>query len=1146
MGLVNTGASLGGMAGGANTARLMVVISGNTQGLQSALAGATAEVQGFSNKVNAMKANSHAIGNALIRGISLPAMAVGGAALKMAMDYEAAMGRVAGLTTLRANEVEQAYGRILQMSTEVGVAPVELANSLYFAGSAGLHFEEAMQVVEASALGAAIGMGEAADLSKILIFALNNYRDTGLTAARAMDVFSAAIKQGTADPDELALALGRVLPVAKEVGVTFDTTVASIAALTNLGLPTRVAATSLRALFGGLLAPTKQATEALAEFGITTEQLRDAVDAGPLVAFKMLEDAVGGNEDMMRKIIPQIRAFTAYLGLSGEQMKRSAKVFDEVRNSAGAFEKAVARIQKTRKFQFAIALEELRVAGVKMGTALFPIFEKLIGIIGGFGSILGGFGDVGQGMIATLVLMAAALGPLVKLYAVLTNQGQGLFTSFRAGAAAAGVFAASSLILVGSMKSVSENGLSMTSALMLAVSGFAVAKIAAEALALGLARVGAASAAMNVALLANPIALALSATALAIGVLVHKAGAAERSVKALGTAFRGFGSDTVISATALRDLEGSLNAVELDLFRDAVQKARVNGKQFGESIGDIRAEVKKEMAAIEATMSAHEKRIEGGWLDWLGTNEEETQLDALAEIDKALGDTSVSFEQQVKDKIALFGREGEAVEAMAGKYGVSTDYLESVLGEVGTAAHELSGDTEQAFAEQVGFVDKGTGEMIAALQEQQAAEEKFIAERQESLRADVLGRFFEGNIEKVKRSTAAIIAATTKQTQAMVTMAGDINTLRMRGLDPGALQLLVDQGPAMVGKFVEASDKELQKFEDNYHMTLGAVDAAILNEGDHQEIKGKKIVGQFSEGMLSNSKLPVAASTRIVGAVVSAYQAGDIGDAGVEFITTFADRMEAMNHLPKKAATSIMDQVVSAVKAGKIKDASIEQIWSMARAWVDNADIPKDAAGFVVEDIVRVLRASSSRTNGAGGLAVRGYADGIMGAAGVAQAAGLLIAEKTKKSFSFSAYDIGFKVGGTFASGLVDGWAMAGRELVGLTDQTKTKVKDGMKGSPKYFTYYVGQDLVKQLNEGMGTVSVTGMGRPGIGRGRRFAMAGAGKSKDRRDGGPVEIRGRLVLAGGDAYIEGVAVDVVEGNASRQSGHSRLRRRKAVD
>lgn len=1081
MGLVNTGASLGGLAGGANVARLMVVISGSSAGLSSALAAATADVQGFGNKLTGLKQNSGAIGSALIRGISLPAMAVGGAAIKMAMDYEAAMARVAGLTTLTGSQVEKAYDGILEMSTRVPTAPVDLAESLYYAGSAGLKFGEAMQVVEASAQAAAIGMGEAEDISKILIFALNNYRDEGLTTARAMDVFTAAIKEGTAAPDELAIALGRVLPVAKEVGVSFDTTVASVAALTNLGLPTRVAATSLRALFGGLLAPTKQATEALSEFGITTDQLRDAVDAGPLVAFGMLEDAVGGNEDMMRKIIPQIRAFTAYLGLSGEQAKRAADVYNDVRNSAGAFDKAVSRIETSKQFQFALALNKMREAGIQLGTALFPVFDRLVSIIGTFGGVLGSLGELGTSAVAALVAMAAAIGPLVKLYAVLSNQGAGMATSLKSMGAGALTATAGWLVLAGTMKQVEKNGVTLGTGLMIAVSGFAAMgltmNVAAAALtrysaAAGVSAAASARAATAATVLQSawlPFAAIVAAGAVAVAIFRSKAQETERQVRDLGKAFQDLGADTLLSKQAFRDLSTSLDGVQLDIFRDAVEQAGATGETFATNIGDIINQVEQEISRLESVTS------DGGGsvVDLFRLDEAENQLSALK-------DQREVFKQQAEDQIALYGQEGQAYDRLATKYGVSSEFIRENVSKVGVGVTELSGDVEQAWAEQVGFVDKSTGKIVAAQREMQAQEEKITAERIEALRGNMLGTFFEKDVAKVKASTAKLVANTTKQTQAYVQMAADVNSLRIRGLDPGALQFLVDQGPAMVAKFADASGAELKTFENNYYKSLGAVDAAILNEGDHQEAKGNKIVGQFASGMLSNRALPVAATTRIVGEVTDAFARGKINEQGVAFIGKFADRMEAMKGIPKAAAVRIMDGVIQAIRSRSLVGAGASEILEFAQGIARSSGAPKENTEQIVDQIVRVL--TTIPGNDMGYKVGSGFAQGLTAAESRARAAALGIAGATRGILSgIDGYGPGWQVGQQFAAGLNAAEHTINQAIAGVAQGAKKGAEKDFRDSPKYFTYYLGQRLVKQMDEGIRSINTRGtINRPSV------------------------------------------------------------------
>ena len=84
----------------------------------------------------------------------------------------------------------------------------------------------------------------------------------------------AAVREGKLEADELAGSMGRVLPVASSMGVSFNEVGAAFASMSRTGTNANEAATQLRSIMVSLLKPTKQAEDALAGMGLSSEQLR--------------------------------------------------------------------------------------------------------------------------------------------------------------------------------------------------------------------------------------------------------------------------------------------------------------------------------------------------------------------------------------------------------------------------------------------------------------------------------------------------------------------------------------------------------------------------------------------------------------------------------------------------------------------------------------------------------------------------------------------------------------------------------------------------------------------------------------------------------------------------------------------------------
>ena len=124
MAVVGATGSLGGFAGGNALARLLVVFSGDTSSLDAAIARTQGSLSGFGN-------NAAAIGKSLTRAVTLPILAVGGAALFMASQFESAIGRIAGLTTVVDDiPIDEIRQRLLDLAQVVPIAPEALAEAL--------------------------------------------------------------------------------------------------------------------------------------------------------------------------------------------------------------------------------------------------------------------------------------------------------------------------------------------------------------------------------------------------------------------------------------------------------------------------------------------------------------------------------------------------------------------------------------------------------------------------------------------------------------------------------------------------------------------------------------------------------------------------------------------------------------------------------------------------------------------------------------------------------------------------------------------------------------------------------------------------------------------------------------------------------
>lgn len=375
---------------------------------------------------------------------SVPAMAgvaftaAGFAAMKFASDFEDSMKRIQGLVGLSADAVDRLGNQVLELAKTVPVGPVELADALFFITSAGLRGQQAMSALTVSAKAAAAGLGDTQVVADAVTSAMNSYAKSGLTAAQATDIMIAAVREGKLPPEELAGVLGSVLPIASQMGVTFDQVAAAIASSTRQGLAATRAATGIRFMLSSFMKPSQAAVEALDSVGMSIGGLQKEIATQGLLP--TLEDlaqrfdtSTAAGKQMFAQVIGGARGLSVATILIGENGKAIEDIFARVENSAGSLGAATEAAQQRVSYQWALLKNNLVVAGTQIGVALLPVLnetiqglaallkplEALIGVASKAKDVLGGlFGALlaFQGLkflgalFSSLTLQIAAMG----------------------------------------------------------------------------------------------------------------------------------------------------------------------------------------------------------------------------------------------------------------------------------------------------------------------------------------------------------------------------------------------------------------------------------------------------------------------------------------------------------------------------------------------------------------------------------------------------------------------------------------------------------------------------------------------------------------------------------------------------------------
>lgn len=401
------------MLGAEQNYNLKVNLTGNATQLNIALQSSTSKLQQFS-------ARAKSIGSTLSRSLTLPLALVGGASVKMALDFDKSMTKIKTLVGVASNEVDAMGSAVKRLAADTSVNANDAADALFFITSAGLRGADAMKVLEAATKASAIGLGEVKTVADAVTSAVNAYGQENLSAESATDILTAAVREGKLEADSLAQSMGKVLPVSSQLGVGFEEVGAALAAMSRTGTDAAMATTSLRGILSALLNPSSQANEELENFGLSAQGLREQLkEQGLLSVLKTLTDSFGDNQEAAGKVFGNVRALTGVLDLMGNNVVTTEQIFASMTDTTGTLNTAFTELEDELSFKFKKSLEAIKTSFTELGktlaVAILPFIQKLSGFVTDLINKFNNLDTSSKNLILTLAGMTAALGPAILI-----------------------------------------------------------------------------------------------------------------------------------------------------------------------------------------------------------------------------------------------------------------------------------------------------------------------------------------------------------------------------------------------------------------------------------------------------------------------------------------------------------------------------------------------------------------------------------------------------------------------------------------------------------------------------------------------------------------------------------------------------------
>ena len=407
---------------------LKVNITGDSSKLSNALSSASSKLSSFGSKMQS-------VGKSMSTRLTLPLVAAGAAATKMAFDFDKSMTSIQALVGVSADKVSEMGDAAKKMAIDTGKSANEAAEALFFITSAGLRGSDAMDVLNMSLKASAVGLGETKTIADLSTSAMNAYGKENLSASGATDILTAAVRLGKLEASELAGAMGGVIPIASSMGVSFDQVGGAMAAMSKTGTKAAEGATQLNAIMTSIAKPTQESELAFEKMGMSSSSLKDSLsEKGLMGTLVMLKEGLDATGQEFTDIAPNVRAWKGVLDLTGPSMQDNIELFDEMTKASGATDEAFKKTSQSASFKMTQGLNAMKSSLLSVGqvilTAIAPAVQKLGAFFTSLSEKFQALSPTTQKIIVAFAGIVAALGPVIAIIGTLLTMAPAIGAAF--------------------------------------------------------------------------------------------------------------------------------------------------------------------------------------------------------------------------------------------------------------------------------------------------------------------------------------------------------------------------------------------------------------------------------------------------------------------------------------------------------------------------------------------------------------------------------------------------------------------------------------------------------------------------------------------------------------------------------------------
>lgn len=420
--------------------------------------------KGFSSALNT-------VGSGLAKGVTLPLLGVGTAAVKVASSFDSAMSEVKAISGATGTQFAQLRDKAIEMGAKTKFSATESAEAFKYMAMAGWDTKDMLNSISgvmnlAAASGEDLGtvsdivtdamtaFGLAADgTTKVL---KNGYNVEVSNAEHFSDVLAEASSRSNTNVSLMGATFKYVAPIAGAMGYSIEDTAVAIGLMANAGIKGEQAGTALRSTITRLVKPTKESGTAMDALGISVTNSDGSMKSLDDVLRQVRSSMSGLTEDQKASYAAMLagqEGMSGLLAIVNASDEDYQKLSESIQNCTGASQEMADTMQDNLGGAVTLLKSALESAGITIGERLTPYIRGLAEWITGLVEKFNSLSDSQQDLIVKIGLILAAIAPVMligskvfsllsSVIGIITTVGSALSTVFAFGLNATALSAA--------------------------------------------------------------------------------------------------------------------------------------------------------------------------------------------------------------------------------------------------------------------------------------------------------------------------------------------------------------------------------------------------------------------------------------------------------------------------------------------------------------------------------------------------------------------------------------------------------------------------------------------------------------------------------------------------------------------------------